>query len=92
MAPGELRGVLRQVKGLCDVPSHHFRFLLYIEDENQVFLLDRDNTVFKPDTLTFPWGRDHLYNTLLDGVRASDGCFSFFCHFIVIFFSLARRW
>lgn len=48
------------------------RFLMYIEKESEVYLLDRDNTVFKPRCLKFPWKEGHLYDTLLDGELVID--------------------
>ena len=47
------------------------RYLMYINGKNDVFMLDRDNSVFRVQNLTFPKRKEpekHLENTLLDGV------------------------
>ena len=52
----------------CDV---FFRFMMLIDGVDQVFMLDRDNTVFHVPKLTFPKRKDlnsYLANTLVDGV------------------------
>lgn len=44
---------------------------MLILQENEVYCLDRDNSVFQVDSLKFPHRKDpnrHLTNTLLDGV------------------------
>lgn len=44
---------------------------MLIEDENNIFMIDRNNDVFKINNLRFPNGKDfskHLTDTLLDGV------------------------
>lgn len=49
-----------------------FRFMMLIDKENEVYMLDRDNCVFKVHGLRFLHRKDlrrHLRDTLLDGVR-----------------------
>jgi len=44
---------------------------MLILQENEVYLIDRDNCVFQVSALKFPHRKDlnrHLVNTLLDGV------------------------
>jgi len=51
------------------------RYMMLIEDENKIYMFDRDNTVFKIDSLPFPLDRDytrHLKNTLVDGEFVMD--------------------
>jgi mRNA-capping enzyme len=45
---------------------------MYIRDKDEVFMADRDNSIFKVKNLFFPHRKDlkkHLKNTLIDGVR-----------------------
>ena len=55
------------------------RYMMLIEDENKIYMFDRDNNVFEISHLRFPKDAEctsHLTNTLLDGV----GIWSFgFC-------------
>lgn len=47
------------------------RYMMFIEGEDKIFMLDRNNSVFRINGLRFPNGVpviDHLTNTLLDGV------------------------
>ena len=47
------------------------RYMMLIEDENKIYMVDRDNTVFEISHLRFPKDADytrHLTNTLVDGV------------------------
>ena len=46
------------------------RYIMYIRGKGEVFLLDRDNSVFSCPVLTFPSRaeRGHLADTVLDGV------------------------
>lgn len=44
---------------------------MLIDGTNEVFMIDRDNSVFHVSNLEFPFRKDlrmHLSNTLLDGV------------------------
>lgn len=48
--------------------------MMLINGRNEVFMVDRDNSVFHIDNLEFPFRKDpsiHLANTLLDGVSYS---------------------
>lgn len=45
--------------------------MMLIDGTNEVFMIDRDNSVFHVSNLEFPFRKDlrmHLSNTLLDGV------------------------
>lgn len=45
---------------------------MLIDGRNEVYMIDRDNSVFHVANLEFPYRKDmrtHLANTLLDGVR-----------------------
>ena len=47
------------------------RYLMYINGQDKVYMLDRNNSVFRVNNLFFPHSRNldkHLVNTLLDGV------------------------
>ena len=47
------------------------RYLMYINGRDKVYMLDRDNSVFRVKNLFFPHRKDmdkHLMSTLLDGV------------------------
>lgn len=61
----------------CPIRSFmFFRYMMLILRKNEVFFLDRDNSVFQVENLRFPNRKDpqrHIENTLLDGVW-------FFCH------------
>ena len=51
------------------------RYLMYINGRDMVFMIDRDNSVFRVRNLFFPHRKDldkHLMSTLIDGV-----CFCF---------------
>lgn len=44
---------------------------MYINGRDKIYMLDRDNSVFKVENLTFPFRKDldrHITTTLLDGV------------------------
>lgn len=47
------------------------RYIMYIRDKGEIFLLDRDNSVFACSVLTFPARTEgqYLTDTILDGVR-----------------------
>lgn len=48
--------------------------MMVINGKNEVFMIDRDNSVFHIENLEFPFRKDpstHLVNTLLDGVSYS---------------------
>lgn len=50
------------------------RYMMLINGKNEVFMIDRDNSVFHIANLEFPFRKDpstHLANTLLDGVSHS---------------------
>ena len=47
------------------------RYMILIKGENKIYMVDRDNTVFKISHIRFPKDADytrHLTNTLVDGV------------------------
>lgn len=51
------------------------RYMMLINGKNQVFMIDRDNSIFHIDNLEFPFRKDprvHLSNTLLDGEMIID--------------------
>ena len=51
---------------------------MLINGKNEVFMIDRDNTIFHIANLEFPFRKDprvHLANTLLDGVSEYCSCF-----------------
>ncbi|KAG7509122.1 mRNA-capping enzyme [Solea senegalensis] len=51
------------------------RYMMLINGKNEVFMLDRDNSVFHIANLEFPFRKDprvHLSNTLLDGEMIID--------------------
>lgn len=48
--------------------------MMLILKQDEVYFLDRDNSVFQVDGIRFPHRKDlnrHLVNTLLDGVSAT---------------------
>lgn len=50
------------------------RYMMLINGKDEVFMVDRDNSVFHIANLEFPFRKDptiHLANTLLDGVSCS---------------------
>lgn len=45
--------------------------MMLIDGEDKIYFIDRDNSVFKVEGLTFPRRKEpdqHISNTLLDGV------------------------
>lgn len=51
------------------------RYMMLINGKNQVFMIDRDNSIFHIDNLEFPFRKDprvHLSNTLMDGEMIID--------------------
>ncbi|XP_043922911.1 mRNA-capping enzyme [Protopterus annectens] len=51
------------------------RYMMLINKKNEVYMIDRDNSVFRVDNLEFPFRKDlhvHLTNTLLDGEMIID--------------------
>ncbi|UJR22696.1 hypothetical protein I4U23_025732 [Adineta vaga] len=51
------------------------RYMMLIEDENKIYMFDRDNTVFEISHLRFPYDAEytrHLTNTLVDGELVLD--------------------
>lgn len=61
--------------------------MMLIDGTNEVFMIDRDNSVFHVSNLEFPFRKDlriHLSNTLLDGVSyilafKKNSLLPFFC-------------
>lgn len=55
---------------LLKIISIHFRYMMLIVDDDEVYMIDRDNCIFKVDNLKFPHNTKprHLRKTLLDGV------------------------
>ena len=53
------------------------RYIMYIRTKGEIFLVDRDNSVFSCPVLTFPSTAEgkHMSDTLLDGV-CSILCFT----------------
>lgn len=48
------------------------RYMMLILKENEIYFFDRDNSCFQVDGLRFPLRsnlREHLVDTLIDGVR-----------------------
>ncbi|KAE8602938.1 hypothetical protein XENTR_v10014183 [Xenopus tropicalis] len=51
------------------------RYMMIIDGKNEVYMIDRDNSVFHVTNLEFPFRKDlqhHLANTLLDGEMIID--------------------
>ncbi|KAM6954379.1 mRNA-capping enzyme [Aplochiton taeniatus] len=51
------------------------RYMMLIDGKNEVYMVDRDNSIFHIATLEFPFRKDprvHLSNTLLDGEMIID--------------------
>ncbi|XP_018409864.1 PREDICTED: mRNA-capping enzyme isoform X2 [Nanorana parkeri] len=51
------------------------RYMMLIDGKNEVYMIDRDNSVFRVSNLEFPFRKDlrvHLTNTLLDGEMIID--------------------
>ena len=51
------------------------RYLMYIDDKNEIFFVDRNNSVFRVRNISFPYQKDfnlHLKKTLLDGEMVLD--------------------
>lgn len=47
------------------------RYMMYIQGENEIYFVDRDNSVFEVEGLKFLFRKNldhHLKDTLLDGV------------------------
>ncbi|XP_052763075.1 mRNA-capping enzyme-like [Mya arenaria] len=66
---------LRKKPYKCSWKADGTRFMMLIDGEHQVFMLDRDNTVFHVPNLMFPRRKDlngHTTNTLLDGEMIVD--------------------
>lgn len=48
------------------------RYMMLIDGKNEIYFVDRDNTVFQVNNLTFPHRKNpskHICDTLVDGVR-----------------------
>ncbi|XP_052235215.1 mRNA-capping enzyme-like [Dreissena polymorpha] len=66
---------LRKKPYKCSWKADGTRFMMLIDGPDQVFMLDRDNTVFHVPKLQFPKRKDlksHINNTLLDGEMILD--------------------
>ncbi|GIY54817.1 mRNA-capping enzyme [Caerostris darwini] len=51
------------------------RYMMLIDKEDEIYFIDRDNSVFKVDGLTFPRRKvpeEHIANTLMDGEMIID--------------------
>ncbi|XP_065537326.1 mRNA-capping enzyme isoform X1 [Lathamus discolor] len=51
------------------------RYMMLIDGKNEVYMIDRDNSIFHVSNLEFPFRKDlrtHLANTLLDGEMIID--------------------
>ena len=51
------------------------RYMMYIKGKGEVYMLDRDNSVFRVANLTFPARKrpgGHVENTLIDGEMVED--------------------
>ncbi|XP_053237417.1 mRNA-capping enzyme isoform X2 [Podarcis raffonei] len=51
------------------------RYMMLIDGKNEVYMIDRDNSVFQVSNLEFPFRKDprvHLENTLMDGEMIID--------------------
>ncbi|XP_061610902.1 mRNA-capping enzyme isoform X1 [Phyllopteryx taeniolatus] len=71
-------------QNLCFLEQHPYkvswkadgtRYMMVISGKHEVFMIDRDNTVFHIANLEFPFRKDpriHLSNTLLDGEMIID--------------------
>ncbi|XP_019713397.1 mRNA-capping enzyme isoform X2 [Hippocampus comes] len=71
-------------QNLCFLEQHPYkvswkadgtRYMMVINGKHEVFMIDRDNTVFHIANLEFPFRKDprvHLANTLLDGEMIID--------------------
>ena len=54
--------------------------MMYIHCEGEVYMLDRDNSVFSVPHLKFLSRKrryDHIFETLVDGVSVQDNCFPY---------------
>lgn len=66
---------LRKKPYKCSWKADGTRFMTLIDGVNQVYMLDRDNTVFHVPNLQFPRRKDlsaHIKDTLLDGEMITD--------------------
>uniref|UniRef100_A0A670I4J8 mRNA-capping enzyme n=1 Tax=Podarcis muralis TaxID=64176 RepID=A0A670I4J8_PODMU len=53
------------------------RYMMLIDGKNEVYMIDRDNSVFQVSNLEFPFRKDprvHLENTLMDGAQPVGEC------------------
>ena len=65
---------LRQKRFMVSWKADGTRYLMYIRALGEIYMLDRDNSVFKVANLYFYHRKDmsrHLTNTLVDGVRCA---------------------
>ncbi|KAM9840634.1 mRNA-capping enzyme isoform 2-T2 [Aulostomus maculatus] len=68
---------LRQQRYKVSWKADGTRYMMVINGKNEVFMIDRDNTVFHIANLEFPFRKDprvHLSNTLLDGGQPVGQC------------------
>lgn len=66
---------LRQKPYKCSWKADGTRFMMLIDGPNEVYMIDRDNTVFFVPKLQFPRRKDlnaHIKSTLLDGEMILD--------------------
>ncbi|XP_056872725.1 mRNA-capping enzyme isoform X2 [Takifugu flavidus] len=66
---------LGEIQRKCQEMSEWDRYMMLINGKNEVFMIDRDNSVFHIANLEFPFRKDpstHLANTLLDGEMIID--------------------
>ncbi|XP_058248641.1 mRNA-capping enzyme isoform X2 [Hemibagrus wyckioides] len=66
---------LGQVQRKCQEFSEWEKYMMLIDGRNEVYMIDRDNSVFHVSNLEFPYRKDmrtHLSNTLLDGEMIVD--------------------
>lgn len=52
-----------------------YRYMMFIQGENEIYFLDRDNSVFQVEGLKFLHRKNlehHLKDTLLDGVISQN--------------------
>ncbi|KAG8225127.1 hypothetical protein J437_LFUL006150 [Ladona fulva] len=67
--------LLREKPYMVSWKADGTRYMMLINGENQVYLVDRDNNVFQVDGLRFPHRKDlkrHLQATLVDGEMVID--------------------
>lgn len=68
--------------------------MMLILKQDEVYFLDRDNSVFQVEGIRFPYRKDlnrHLVNTLLDGVSVTAASVENFVKMIFSIYSY-RKW